>query len=159
MFEKKFLENQTSDKRSQSLLESLVSRKTFPDQLADDAFSPRWTCHKRKTGLRQTRTEKTLKLIWTKRAFSPGRLLLHATGEDRSKPGRRRWTHKSSSSRRSSSSRGLTSWNPRIQFQFLKSGLEQIRKKRVPTVLLSNTTHYHILLIFFFFFKPVDFFQ
>ena len=152
MFEKKFLENQTSDERSQSLLESPVLLATFPILLANNTFSPRWTCHKRKGGSRQTRMEKTLKLIWTKMAFSSRRLLLHATGEDHGKLGRRRWTHRSSGSRCSSSSQGLTSWNPRIRFQFLGSGPKQIRKKQVPTVLLPIRPIIIFCWFFFFFF-------
>ena len=163
MFEKKFLENQTIDERSQSLLESPVLLATFPILLANNTFSPQWTCHKWKGGSRQTRMEKTLKLIWTKMAFSSRRLLLHATGEDHGKLGRRRWTHRSSGSRCSSSSQGLTSWNPRIRFQFLGSGPKQIRKKQVPTVLLPIRPIIIFCWFFFFFFflflKPVDFFQ
>ena len=64
------------------------------------------------------------------------RLLLHAAGEDRSEPRWRRQTRRSSNSRSSSSSRGLASRNPRIRFQFLGSGPEQIQKQREPTVLL-----------------------
>ena len=76
-------------------------------------------------------------------------LLLHAAGEDRGKPRRRRQTRRSSSSRNSSSNRGLASRNPRIRFQFLRSGPEQIRKQQKPTVLLPIRP----AIIFCWFFK------
>ena len=74
------------------------------------------------------------------------RLLLHAAGEDRGEPGRRRQTRRSSSNH-SSSSRGLASRNPRIRFQFLGSGPRRVRRfdafiKFTPTspIPLSNPT-------------------